>query len=451
MTDVQIPPHARRGIARDVALLVLLAALIYLVGHNHENSLYVYSGWDGGISEGLSAISEGSIRRRLGITGFGLLGGLLLLRRRPARVRLDPVVTGAAVLFMLWISASIVWADDVMLSLRRVVAFWLLVVGAAGVALVVSRQTLVWFIGLSGATFIVAGVGVELLLGTFQPFSPTYRFAGTLHPNAQGINCAFVVLSAVWIASTNGGRKWLFAGLLAALGCIFLVLTKSRAPFATMLGSVLVLLVLRFRPGRRMIIVAVVANAGLALVFAYLNGLIDAPLDWLLLGRGFEDVATLNSRVPLWRFLGTYVAHRPVAGYGYSGFMTTEHAAEIPVLLEFGVAGAHSIYMEILLGVGVVGLALFLLFMVSGFVRAAGGTGAREARNADSFVASIVAFELLMGIVDATLVFPSWRIVTLILLASLCIAERSSRRELRQPAPSFEWMRLPSRTPPPVP
>lgn len=330
------------------------------------------------------------------------------------------------------------WADDAMLTFRRVGAFWLLAIGAAGVARAMRRDTLVWFVLLSGAAFIAIGLGVELMLGTFRPLASDHRFAGTLHPNAQGINCAFVVLAGLWLATQTPGRHRFLAVSLVAVGLLFLVLTRSRTPFAALLGASLVLLVHRFRPGRRLAIAAVLVNVGLAGSFAFVNGILEVPVRWLLLGRGAEDLATLNSRVPLWQFLGDFVTRRPLAGYGYSGFMTPEHAAEIPVMLEFGVAGAHSVYLEVLLGVGTVGLVAFLAFAMAALIQA-GRPVDRGTDRAGSFLAGILVFELLMGILDATLIFPSWRIVTLILFASLCIAERTPRTASSRPVPAFEW------------
>ena len=69
----------------------------------------------------------------------------------------------------------------------------------------------------------------------------------------------------------------------------------------------------------------------------------------------------LTGRVPLWVSITRSVAEKPILGYGYSGYWFVSeswatHAARFAWLPGF----AHNGYLDLLLDLGVVGLAVFL-------------------------------------------------------------------------------------------
>ena len=423
------PGTGSRGIRRAVVLYLITIALLNMVtGHNHRISLTFLagSGYGTTLSGGLDLISGGTARRQIGflLSGMLVLIGIWRLRLRPLRFR--PLVTWLAGLLLLWCTLSAVWAVEPPLTVRRLGVLWLLVMTAAGVVSVTPRRFVPAFVGLTAFAYVIAGLGAELALGTFGPWRAGYRFAGTLYPTSQGINCAMVVLFGVWLLSGATGRRLRLAGwFLAGIGLGFLALTRARTPFAGVFGAAAILLVLRLRPGRRFVVAAAVLNVGILVVLLYANGLIDLPFDVLMLGRGSRDVTTLNSRLPLWILLGDYLEQRPMLGYGYSGFMTAEHALQIGMILEFGIAGAHSLYLEIMLGIGAIGLSLFVGLFVSAI-----GSSIRDNRFSppESFFASVLIFELLVGVLDSSLVFPSWRLLPLVVIAVSCLSPGSPTR-----------------------
>ena len=413
-----------------VLYLITIALLNMVTGHNHRISLTFLagSGYGTTLAGGLDLISGGTARRQIGFLLSGMVGlfGIWRLRLRPLRFR--PLALWMAGLFLLWSTLSVAWAVEPPLTLRRLGVLWLLVVTAAGVVSATPRRLVPAFVGLTAFAYVVAGLGAELALGTFGPWRGGYRFAGTLYPTSQGINCAMVVLFGLWLLSGATGRRRRLAGwFLAGIGLVFLALTRARTPFACVFGAAAILLVLRLRPGRRFVVAAAMLNVAILVVLLYANGLIDLPFDALMLGRGSRDVTTLNSRLPLWMLLGDYLRQRPMLGYGYSGFMTAEHALQIGMILEFGIAGAHSLYLEIMLGIGAIGLSLFV-----GLFLAAIGSSIRDSRfsSADSFFVSVLTFELLVGVLDSSLVFPSWRLLALVVIAVSCLSPRVPRRTM---------------------
>jgi O-antigen ligase len=410
---------SRARIAWGVILfLIAIAALNMVTGHNFRNSLSS-SGPGSGLSRGLEFISEGTRRRQVGFMISGVLGLFGLWRFRAQPIRFNPVVVWPVSLFMAWCTMSLVWAVEPMLTLRRLVVFWLLVLAVAGVVRATPREFLPYFVGITALVYLLLGFGAELVLGTFTPLRLGYRFSGTLHPSNQGINCAYLGLFGVWLASGQLERRWRLVGwLLVGLALSFLVLSKARTPFAGFFGVAAILVVLRLKPDRRALIVAAVFNLLLFLVILIMNGLVQPPVEALMLGRGSGDVTTLNSRRPLWMLLIDYLEQRPILGYGYAGFMTAEHAFQIGMILEFGIAGAHSLYLEIMLGIGAVGLVLLLVVLTSAI-----WSCIRQSRYSapDSFFASVLLFELLIGWLDSSMVFPSWRLLPLVILGAACL------------------------------
>lgn len=402
--------------------LVSVAVLVYVSGHNAENPLYNIPGssFGEGIGDSLDAISEGNVRRQIGFVLLGLTGAAVALRTRFHGLRVSPVVATAAAVLLAWSTISLVWAEDASLTFRRLAVLWLLVFSATGIVAATPRAVLPAFIGFSSAAYLVIGIGAEVWLGTLHPLATGYRFAGTLHPNAQGINCAFMSLVGLWFLTRRDRRMTAVALLLTVVGILFLLLTRSRTSFAAYVGAAIIMLILQFRPSRRIIVSAVLVNVGILMLLLYWYGLLDGILNLLLLGRGGRDIGTLNSRVPLWTLLGDYVAERPFLGYGYSGFMTEQHAAEVAVLVRFGVAGAHSIYLEITLGLGLVGLVMLVnLFLAS--IATGVRTSGWAHRGPDTLFVAILSFELLNGVLDSSMIFPSWRLVTLIAFGSLMV------------------------------
>jgi O-antigen ligase len=408
-------------------VLVVAAALQFLFAHTLDISLVMATGEGGEVDLAYEAISQGSLQRRVGIVSLGLLGTVLLVRSRERRLVLATMAGLLWAGYVIWSTLSFGWAAEPSLVFRRLVAFWMLLLASYGVLSWAPRRSLPWFIGLSALLYVVAGVCVELVMGTFQPLGPDYRFAGTLHPNSQGTNCALLVLFSVWI-STDRRKRYRWLGiLLGAAGMLFLLLSKSRTSFAATVGAGLVLIVLRLHPRRRWILVTAGVNLAILVGMMYANGLLDAPLELLMLGRGGEDVRSLNSRLPLWLVLSPYVEERPIIGFGYSGFMTVEHAREIALYYSFGIAGAHSLYLETLLGTGVVGLGLLLSSLLAAFWRQMRFSWRGPASAGSSLFAAVLAFELLNGVLEHTLVFPSWRFPSLLVIMAACLTQPFTR------------------------
>jgi O-antigen ligase len=74
-----------------------------------------------------------------------------------------------------------------------------------------------------------------------------------------------------------------------------------------------------------------------------------------ILGRN----ETITGRTEIWKGLLNYVEERPILGLGFGSFWTTS------TIEEFEVSESHNGYLEVQLELGIVGLALITIFLLS--------------------------------------------------------------------------------------
>jgi O-antigen ligase len=87
--------------------------------------------------------------------------------------------------------------------------------------------------------------------------------------------------------------------------------------------------------------------------------------DALLLGRA-EESDTLSGRAFIWPEVLYYAQQRLLLGYGYESFWTASRIETISTALGWGLREAHNGYLELLLWLGVSGLALAALVVITG-------------------------------------------------------------------------------------
>jgi O-antigen ligase len=99
------------------------------------------------------------------------------------------------------------------------------------------------------------------------------------------------------------------------------------------------------------------------------NALFPKLKSAVMLGRDDSTADSFNGRLGVWEECLYYIDQRPIFGYGYDGFWTQRHITEISETQKWGVAEAHSAYLECLLDLGLVGLAAFVFALVGGIRR----------------------------------------------------------------------------------
>jgi exopolysaccharide production protein ExoQ len=269
-------------------------------------------------------------------------------------------------IFACWSLTSVLWAEDLQLTSQRLVGFAILCIAAAAIAHRLSiREIILWTV-LSTALFLLLGIVAEVFLGTFQPFASGYRFAGTLGPNDQGVECGMLLLSGAVASDLEERYKPLFWGC-AGTGLMFLVLTGSRTALATSLLALLLYEVTVRATKTKIVAGLSTCILSCCLVSLAGFGLLPNLKNAALLGRDDPDsVDSFSGRTAIWQDLETYIEQRPMLGAGYGGFWTPDHIETISALEQHGVPNGHSTYIDYVLTLGVVGLVAYSGLLLTG-------------------------------------------------------------------------------------
>jgi O-antigen ligase len=353
-----------------IIMFVVVACAFYFGSHNFR-----YSEWNvvaEFVDESASRVAEGNTKRQIWLLILAAFGSLLALKYHFNHHGLLWSKLGRMLLALfLLMFLSYFWSVDPNLTQRRLLAFVTIAIGALGCSKSVSMRQLLNLI--FAVCFVYLGIGIvaELTLNTFRPFDGFYRFCGTMHPNSQALNCGLLVLSGLTL-SNNTEKRWNIYSIGVVLGVLFLILTKSRMGLASaMIGMVVYLnLVTSKTKMVGYIVGGIVAVLSLFLVLGDL--FLPMAQEAVLLGRQADEAGgrDLAGRIPLFQECLRYVVERPVVGYGYGAFWSADRIEELSYAVGWPTAGAHSVYMDITLELGVVGLILWLGICLAAFRRA---------------------------------------------------------------------------------
>src|SRR6185312_7490470 len=117
------------------------------------------------------------------------------------------------------------------------------------------------------------------------------------------------------------------------------------------------------------------------------------------------DIGTLTGRTLIWETCLDYARNRLLLGYGYESFWTPERIIDISQRNEWPINQAHSTYVELLLGTGIVGLAMYVVMFVLAL-----GVAMRRYFNHDDVeylgIAALLIFNLAQGVSESVTMTP---------------------------------------------
>jgi exopolysaccharide production protein ExoQ len=403
--------------------LAVIGVALYGVEHSSYHSNVSNQAGDDN-SDLARDIGNSSLLRQVSIAAIGLLGGLLLLTHSVVPLELNRRSLFLIALLCAWLLLSALWAEDSSQSLKRSMMPLLMIIGVLGVAKHWRPREICLFTVILTAGFLLLGVVAEIANGSFLQ-GIGYRFSGTLHPNNQGVNCAALCLASLSLyfdsrSQTTGLRRlaWL---MLFFVGAAFLLLTQSRTSAIAVGVALLVLFALHASRTTKWLAAAALAPIiALAIVFLLESDRgADLAMSAVQMGRAQDanDVSSLTGRIPIWTEVLGDISRRPLTGYGYGGFWTSEQVMRYTRVLNWEFNHAHSVYFESLLNVGAIGLALGLLIVLSSLWSAA--RSYTNTRDTDYFfIVGVLTLALVHGLLDSNFVTVGFAP----LLAMLCIA-----------------------------
>ncbi|MBX3193968.1 MAG: O-antigen ligase family protein [Microbacteriaceae bacterium] len=175
-----------------------------------------------------------------------------------------------------------------------------------------------------------------------------------------------VLVFSIQIAARSASRFWTGLWLVVALGV--LALTRSTtvlvAGVAVAIVALYLWLVRRARPERRtawFVGGGAVALAGIAAVIVFRDALLG------LLGKSPD----LTHRLDIWAIVTDLAGQRPVAGWGYVGYWIpwVEPFDDLIVIRGVTYYQAHNAWLDIYLQLGIIGLVVFGLLVLTTVVR----------------------------------------------------------------------------------
>jgi O-antigen ligase len=409
MTYTSSLPHANVSLRRTAKqtpwlAFAFLSTVFFLTSHDLGQAARGMDEYNLTRDELVSRSVEGPPARRVALVVLGI-GAVVSLIRSPANRRLhaESLLGWTLIAFVGWALLSPAWAVDLALTLKRLMPFGIFCIAAFAAARRFSLSEIVRWSFVSTTVFLLISILAAVFSGTFRPFTPGYRFTGSLDPNSQGVDCALLLLSAAAAADLN--RRWRVpAAAGGLLGLTFLILTGSRTSFAT---AVLALVVYGIAVRSRVSKFAVVCGVSILVCSLLLfmgTELVPKLKNTILLGRDEPgSVDSFNGRSLIWKDLFYYTDQHPIVGFGYGGFWNPTHISEISDEEKSGgISSGHSAYIDYLLTLGEIGLVAYSLLLVGGIWRAF--RFYLLSRNAAyAFCGAFLVFCALDGILDSNI------------------------------------------------
>jgi O-antigen ligase len=340
------------------------------------------------------------------VIGYFLIGGmgaLLWWRSASRQFNWRHWLVWCGLAFVAWNFLSILWSIDMMQSFRKLTILGLMLMGALGLAKRFEMEDFIWISILSITAFVLAGVFAEVALGTFRPWRHDYRFAGTCHPNDQGLQCALLVLAAGFAEFAERDRPWLRRALML-LGLVGLALSKSRTTLIAFVAAAAIALILRSRGAKRWIVasacIVVLCLAGILSSFVSVAAVSEAG-NVAAMGRK-QHLSSLTGRLPLWKELWKAADDRLWLGHGMGAFWNVKSVTKYSRMFGWHIPHAHNAYLDLILQMGVIGMAMHVIWLVGTGIVALGRYD-RWLRPADLFVTCFMAFEIVHGISESKL------------------------------------------------
>jgi len=291
-------------------------------------------------------------------------------------------------------------------------------VGALALSLRVSPRDIGLLVFFGSAFYLITGLAAELYFGRFMPLWAGYRFSGTQIANLQAINCSFLVISGLVCGdSSKTYKKVFYWGAL--VGLLFLGLTKSRASFVAMIIAVIVYKIMVLKPSRRSTVAYVIFLVLSVSFLIFGESAVSSLGQGVNLGRSTEGIATLNGRIWLWEECRGYAGQRKLQGYGFNGFWTPERVETISESQGWALASSHSVYFDVLLELGLVGVVAFVFLLIGSILRS-GRIFEKTGGFGSAFFFCFLVFYLSNGILESVLIHPGfYSFISMVVLASL--------------------------------
>jgi O-antigen ligase len=244
------------------------------------------------------------------------------------------------------------------------------------------------------------------------------------HKNACAASCV-LFLAVGFQARPRGLVEQLIRGSVIVLSLVFVVMSASRQGWLLMALAIALIfglrLVVRIRSLDRLLFLLVL-SVPLALAFFY----IQSNFTQLLASMGKDP--TLSQRTIIWDQALLSIAKRPILGYGYSAFWAGLNGESMQAVLTTGWMEyqAQNGYLEVLLGLGLVGLIPIMVVFLRAFAHAAAAIEHRMLNDTVLWAIALLPLFLVENVGESLLLVPMG-IPWLYALIALLVLSRPDR------------------------
>jgi len=285
--------------------------------------------------------------------------------------RLLLLVRPLLVTVLLWLVLSVVTSWEPALSARRL-AFTLVILGIAGMVLLLPRNVRHFSGVLAAAVLIVLAVcyiGV-FTAPQFAVHQPTDyaepELAGDwrgVFGHKNGAGAAMVVFAFIGLFVARM-RNILIGAAIVGLALVFLLFTHSKTSIVTFPLALIVSVVMA-RVRFPMVGIALALSVAVGLNVFSVGSVYFEPIRNLL--NAILTDSSFTGRDEVWRFTVDHMLERPLTGYGFAAFWGTPEVVYGPSGGESWAqtAGhAHNGYLDLALTIGIPGAVLVTLWLV---------------------------------------------------------------------------------------
>jgi O-antigen ligase len=411
----------------EVMTVIVLMFCYWNIDHHWSRSVNyadadeaLYDGSENSTADRLGKVNTMSTVSRLLLAGWG---GLCFFSRRSSTINWNSALLWASLSFASLLCLSIFWSIHFQHTLFKLTVLIAVVCSAIGFASRFPTRQLFEMICFVCIFFIGIGVLSEIAHGTFRPWRGTYRFIGTSHPNTLAIFAAILCLSARLFL--RQGKSRMFALLIVAIGVGVLVLAKSRTTLGGVLVAMLVTQIVSVRGSNRIYLLTggVFAMGAIALASLFLSQQATGQLgNAVAMGRT-EDVTSLTGRLPLWQELIDSINKRPMLGYGYLAYWDANRVEYLSDIFKWEIPHGHNAYLDVCLDVGVVGLGVCFVWLITALVESFGLYQSTN-RIEYAIIFGLVVFAMVNGFAESLFKLPTFHLFALLcFLGSLVFSQ----------------------------
>jgi O-antigen ligase len=282
-----------------------------------------------------------------------LSGMVLFAGRRRRDIGAGAILALAAMAFLL---LSTLWSFESAATIRQGVIYLFVVLGAIGIAGTLEADEFMELLGFVCLATAAASLALLVLAPSYAIMNDV-DFQGVFpHKNFLGQAMVIGALASLHCIRSNRRRGLNLIFLLVFVGTAFA--SKSATSWATILVFISVSVIaalLRGRRGPRLIGVFLSIVLVIGLVIFYVDP------DFFLEIAGKDR--TLTGRTEIWDFVIACIWMKPMLGWGYFGFWTMGNPSAIVIAdaMHWWVTQSHNGLLEMLLNIGAVGTAIFLV------------------------------------------------------------------------------------------